>query len=339
MTNTVTRSIVLLSLLCMLATGGFARAESSSVLQAIPCESLTADCGFTSALLQNNNLAIDSLHVFAAKPPYAVLVNGWEVAVNLGERPRSFDFGGERPFVNPATGVPDMATFNAWNVAKDGRAASILSGTQITNEGIPGRIFKDKGRTVLAYVAGDQPVAGKCRSQLASYPVPSRQRYLFDLSFQLGEDLPGRQWHLTPTGVSPAVLWEMKAPDMIPSLTMGVDTDPDEPGRLRLFFGRKGGKQSNVVKVGSPINVAPNQPMRLLMDVFLDERESLQGGQGYWRVWVNGTLVVDSFGPTLSALASAPHQWFLNLYLYNNAQPLPYSRSVFWRQARMLSVE
>ncbi|MRR49952.1 MAG: hypothetical protein EG825_03405 [Rhodocyclaceae bacterium] len=277
--------------------------------------------------------------MFVAEPPYSVLVNGSPTEVALGGRARRFDLGGGRPFVNAATGVSDIATLNAWNVGHDGRPASILAGPQITNAGVPGRVYKDKGRTVLTYVAGDQPVAGKCRSQLSSYPVPSRRRFLFDLSFQVGEDAAGRGWHMTPPRESPAVLWQMKAPGQIPSMAIGVDTDPGAPDRLRLFFSRKGGHQVNPVKLSESVSILPNQPVRLLMDVFLDERDIPSGGRGYWRAWVNGRLVVDTFGPTLSAAAKEPHQWYLALYLYENSNPLPYSRTVLWGQARMLGAD
>lgn len=328
-------------LLCLLiwGIGGPAWAGGTVALPISSCASLAADCGFTAALREDGNLTKDRLHVFVAESPYSILVDGRQMTVSLDSHPRYFDFGGEKPFVNPLTGVADMATFNAWNLGRDGRPVSVLAGTQITNAGVPGRIFKDQGRTVLAYVAGDQPVAGKCRSQLSSYPVPSRRRFLFDLSFQLGERAAGREWRMTPPRESPVVLWQLKAPDVIPSMAIGADTDPDDPGRLLLFFSRKGGSSLDVTKVGKSVSVVPNQPLRLLMDVFLDDREVSAGGSGYWRVWANGTLVVDLVGPTLSALAREPHQWFMALYLYNSPQPLPFSRTVFWGQARMLSVD
>lgn len=293
----------------------------------------------SAALAQISGLDAARLRPFVAKPPYPVLVNGRALDVNLGGKPRQFDFSGNRPFVNPATGVSNIATLLAWNIGADGQPAVVLSGGRITNQGIAGRIYRNGNRTLLTYVAGDLPVAGKCRTQLSSYPVPARRRFLFDLSFQLGEDKAGREWHLTPPGQSPAVIWQMKAPDAIPSLAIGVDTDPDEPARLRIFFSRKGGASTSVTKVGNSIVVAPGQPVRLLMDVFLDERDMAEGGRGHWRIWANGSLVVDAFGPTLSSLAKEAHQWFLALYLYNNPQPLTFNRTVIWGQARMLSTD
>jgi len=316
-----------------------ASAGASRAVALPPCASIEGDCGMAAALEQAVPLDAARLRHFVALPPYSVLVNGQARPIDLGAKPRHFDFSGNRPFVNPATGVADIATLLAWTAHGDVQTAPVLSGSRITNQGIAGRIYQSRGRTLLTYVAGDQPVAGKCRSQMASYPVPARRRFLFDLSFQLGEPQPGREWHMTAAGKNPAVIWQLKAPDVIPSLAIVVDTDPDDPERLQIFFSRKGGSSPAVARLGNALAVSPGQPVRLLMDVFLDERELAAGGRGYWRVWANGRLVVDVFGPTLSSFAKEAHQWFLALYLYNDPKPLPFSRTVVWGRARMLSTD
>lgn len=327
------RPIAMLFAIGLLVAGREGLADIASVMDIPHCASLTADCGYARALADAGNPSDGALRVFAAIPPYSVTVNSEVMAVNLGNRSRYFDFGGERPFVNPTTGVSDIAAINA---ASDDGVAAILASDKISDAGIPGRVYKHSGRTILRYVAGDPPVAGKCRSQFASYPVPAQQHFVFDLAFQLGEPLSGHEWHLSPPRESPAVIWQMKAPDVIPSMAIGVDTDPAHPDSLLLFFSRKSAFQTEVTRVGSPVRIKPNQPLRLLMDVYLDERNIAAGGRGYWRAWINGKLVLDVFGPTLSALAKEPHQWFLTLYQYNNPQPLPFNRSVIWKRARML---
>lgn len=320
-----------------------AGARASGAVALPPCPSIEADCGMSAALVQaaqsDTGLDTGRLRPFLAVPPYSVLVNGQAQAIELGGKPRQFDFSGNRPFVNPRTGVADSATLLAWNVRGDRLAGPVLSGKRISNEGIAGRVYQSGGRTLLTYVAGDLPVAGKCRSQMASFPVPAHRRFLFDLSFQAGEQKAGREWHMTPAGKSPALIWQLKAPDVIPSLAIVVDSDPDDPRRLQVFFSRKGGSSPAVVKVGNALSLNSGQPVRLLMDVFFDERDAARGGRGYWRVWANGRLVVDVAGPTLSSVARQPHQWFLALYLYNDAEPLPFSRTIAWGHAKMLTAE
>ncbi|MFH2090656.1 MAG: hypothetical protein ABIK82_23750 [Pseudomonadota bacterium] len=320
-----------------------ASAAPGAALALAPCTSIEADCGMSAALLQAAQFAtgrdIGRLRPFLAVPPYSVLVNGQAQAIELGGKARRFDFSGNRPFVNPDTGVADSATLLAWNARGDRQAGPVLAGKRISNEGIAGRVYQSGGRRLLTYVAGDLPVAGKCRSQMASFPVPARRRFLFDLSFQAGEQKEGREWHMTPAGKSPALIWQLKAPDVIPSLAIVVDTDPDDPRRLQFSFSRKGGSSPAVGKVGNALSLRPGQPVRLLMDVFFDERDAARGGRGYWRVWANGRLVVDVAGPTLSSLATQPHQWFLALYLYNDAEPLPFSRTIAWGHAKMLTAE
>lgn len=321
--------------IAILISGQGVAADSSEYMDVPPCASLIADCGYTAALIEAGNLSNAALSVFSAVPAYSISVNGQAKAVNIGSKPRYFDFSGERAFVNPATGVSDIAAINA---ASDSATALILGGDRITNVGIPGRVFKHDGRTIIRYVAGDPPVAGKCRSQMATYPVPARQRLLFDFALQFGESAEGHEWHLTPPGDSPAVIWQMKAPEVQPSLAVVVDTDPARPDGLLLSFSRKSAFASTALRVGNLIRIKRNQPLRMLMDAYLDEREIGAGGRGYWRVWINGKQILDTFGPTLSAVAQEPHQWFLSLYLYNNAQPLPFNRSVIWKRARMLQI-
>lgn len=299
------------------------------------CTSLSADCGYAAALIEAGNLSEATLRVFSASSPYSVAVNGRVVPVNIGGRPRYFDFSGERAFVNPTTGVSDIAAINA---ASANSTAVILGSDRITNAGVPGRVFKNNGKTILRYVAGDAPVAGKCRSQMATYPVPAQQRFLFDFALQFGEFAGGHEWHLTPAGESPAVIWQMKAPGVQPSMAIVVDSDPNNPEGLVLYFARKSGLAKSATRIGNPIRLGRNMPLRILMDTYLDEREISGGGRGYWRVWINGQRVLDVFGPTLSAAASEPHQWFMNLYMFNNPDPVPFNRSVLWKKARMLEV-
>lgn len=273
---------------------------------------------------------------YVAERPYVVDVDGQPYSVDVGDAPRFFDFGGSAPFVNPYTGVPDAATMISGVRSGASTNRVVLSGGAITNKGIPGRIEKSEGMTMIAYRAGDPIVSGACRAQLASYPVPSRVRLVWDLEFRAGGSAAGDQWPDSVPGLNPVLLWQLKAPSLQPSLAMTVDTDPSDPTALQLTFSRKAGGDPKVFALGSIGGIQRGAFTSVVMEVFLDEREVAHGGSGFWRVWVNGSLVIDMFGPTLTYGADRPHQWFLATYLYRNTVPFDESRVVFWRKARML---
>ena len=94
-----------------------------------------------------------SVKPFTGIDPYMLNIKGSSTIYKFGGTPRTYDFSGDVPFVNPVTKVPDPATMQAF----DARTASsvTLSGINITNEGIPGRIEKKYGYTMIKYNAGD----------------------------------------------------------------------------------------------------------------------------------------------------------------------------------------
>lgn len=305
-----------------------------SVCRAVMASAAVSLSAFSFAASLPENLS--TLQPYVAERPYVVDVNGQPYAVDVGVAPRFFDFGGSAPFVNPYTDVSDAATLISGVRSGANVRQVVLSAGAITNEGIPDRIEKREGMTMIAYRAGDPIVAGACRAQLASFPLSSRVRLVWDLEFRAGGSAAGDEWMYSAPGVTPVLLWQLKAPSLQPSLAMIVDTDPADPTLLQLTFSRKAGGDPKVFSLGSVGGIERGDFTSVVMEVFLDEREVAHGGSGFWRVWVNGRLVIDSFGPTLAYGADQPHQWFLATYLYRNTVPFDESRVVFWRKARML---
>ncbi len=273
---------------------------------------------------------------FAASPPYSVLINGIPRAVNLGGVRRHHTFAPLGSLLNTATGQPDVATMLAGDPIELKGGNGVYWGSAIRSDGVPGRIAIAGDRLMIAYRAGDAVVAGKSRTQISSYAVPSRQKVVWDLTFTLGNAELRTGWPIAPVAVHPVAIWELKAPDAQPALTMAVDTNPLDPQSLTLIFGRRGGLATTTTRIAQVNGINRYEAVSVVMEANLDERELSKQGQGYWRVWVNGTLSVDTVGPTLSARANEPHQWFLATYLYQDSQPVPDTWITYWSSARMM---
>lgn len=269
---------------------------------------------------------------FVASPPYRVLVNGVSREVNIGGVPRHHKLGGIQSFINPLTGVSDVATILAGSGASE--TSGVYSTKLVQPLGVPGRAEVIDSKTMIAYRAGDFPVSGTCRTQISSFPVPSRLRMVWDLEFSLAENSSGPGWPYSKVGEHPVLIWQLKPPGFSPSISLTVDTNPYDARSLSLIFGRKTGTKTS--RVGQINGMQRNQPVSVIMEAYLDEREAAAGGQGFWRVWVNGILVVNSTGATLVPEATEPHQWFLATYLYRDTQPLSDSWVMYWSKARLL---
>jgi len=269
---------------------------------------------------------------FVANPPYRILVNGFSREVNIGGVARHHKLGGIQSFINPLTGVSDVATILAGSGASD--TSGVYSTKLVEPLGVPGRAEIVNSKTLIAYRAGDFPVSGTCRTQISSFPVPSRLRVVWDLEFSLGENTAGQGWPYSKVGEHPVLIWQLKPPGFSPSISLTVDTNPNDSTSLSLIFGKKTGNK--ITRVGQINGIRRNQPVSVIMEAYLDERTAAAGGQGFWRVWVNGMLAVNSSGPTLVSGASDPHQWFLATYLYQDTQPLSDSWIMYWSKAALL---
>ena len=272
---------------------------------------------------------------FVAKPPYLVRNGGISQEIALEGKLRRFDFGGSMPFVNPETGVSDMATINVWDSFH--HKAMVLTSDQIQAAGVPKRVYKISDYTAIGYLAGDGPVEGKLRTQVNSYPITSGKHFVWDLSFRLGGADLNDPWFFTAQGIAPATLWQLKSPGLPPALVMAVDTDPSDRNKLALNFDSRldpDKPASRLVDVGG---LASNHDMDVRIEAFLDDRSMQQGGNGFLKITVNNQLIFERNMPVTQQTATAPYQWSLAMYLYSNIKPLNFSRFGFWKRARLLA--
>lgn len=271
---------------------------------------------------------------FVALPSYGPGVGGVTYLVDLGNKARAFDFGGNTPFINPASGVADIATINVW----DSRAkqAMTLRSYQINPAGVPARVFKTGAYTAVGYVRGDGIVEGKLRTMINSFPIPARRHFVWDLSFRLGGGNLAAPWVFTPKGVAPATLWQLKTSGLPPALVMAVDSDPSDDRRLLLNFDARLDPAKPAIRLGDVAGIDPAADTSVRIEAFLDERPVSAGGKGFLRISVNDRLIVDRWGPVLQTVASWPYHWSLAMYLYANTAPLDFDRFSYWRRARLL---
>ena len=153
---------------------------------------------------------------------------------------------------------------------------------------------------------------------------------------QFGIDRLGMEWFYSPPGSNPVLFWQLKAPGHQPSLALVVDTARSPDSSLSISFSRRENASNRVIKVGNWDGLPRHDWITIVMEAYLDERPIDAGGKGYWRVWINGMLALDTVGPTLSRDAQLPHQWFLSNYLYKDECPSVFNRYSLWKRARML---
>jgi hypothetical protein len=249
--------------------------------------------------------------------------------VNTAGEPRFHDFATTGAFADRRTGVPQLATILA---AAGPNQNVLLSGSAIDNAGIPGRVSWTPSAVVMRNAVGEGESGKPCRTQAASYQVAPDTPLRWSLRFSLGEKSAGYPWPLLPTGQDPVLLWQLKAPGLQPALAMIVDTDATDPSRVTLFFSQRAGVDPKVQRVGSIEHLSIDDPIDVRIDAVLDEREIAAGGRGYWHVWVNGILVVARVGPSISAFAKQPHQWFFGMYRYQTTCPSVTYRTIRWEK-------
>jgi hypothetical protein len=301
-------------------------------------------CLFSAALLciiiagmTQNSFAEESGKTFVAAPPYAPEVAGVPQFFDLAGKVRNFDFGGDAPFVNASTGISDIATINVWDPVTN--RAITLTSSKIGISGVKKRVFKEDGYTAIGYVGGDGIVEGKLRTQINSFPIPSRKRFAWDLSFRLGGGGLNSPWVFTPKGVAPAGLWQLKTVGLPPTLVMAVDTDPVDSKKLALNFDARLDPNKSATRLGGIGGLEPLTDIDVGIEAFLDERSIAQGGEGFLRITVNDKLVVDQWGPVLQQSVSRPYNWSVGMYLYSNTTPLDFDRFVYWKRARLISYD
>lgn len=272
---------------------------------------------------------------FTALEPYEINVMGVRTTVNLYKASRTSDYGGTVPFVNPKTRKADPAQLQGWDPMLG--ASRNVNGNDINNDGLPGRVDKRLSFTMVRYNRGDGITEGKCRTQLNSYAIPPRTRARWELTVAFGSNDGENNWILTPPKMSPVLFWQVKSSSGInPSMSAIVDTDPDDPtNSLMIAFTQRGGKASIVKSIAEVHGLRRNTLTSIIIEAFLDEREISEGGRGRELIWVNGKLLIDAEGPTLT-WGPGIHNWSLSMYLFNESVPYTYTRASFWKEARLI---
>lgn len=277
-----------------------------------------------------------AIRAFVAKAPYRINVMGTMKEINLlgTAAARAYEFGGDVPFVNPISNLSDPAVLQAWDSATN--APKNMTSTSITNSGFVDHTVKNSGQLMVRYKAGDGIVAGAARSTLVSYPVPPRTHVRWELEVSFGSVDGENMWPLTTPDLSPVLFWELKSPNAgTPALQAVADTDPKDPTKLRLKLMSKAGLAPALVLIGQASGIPRATPIPIVIEAFLDERETSAGGKGRVRAWINGVLIGDLTGPTLT-VGPNEHVFHLATYAYKELKPAPYTRATFWKTARMM---
>jgi hypothetical protein len=252
--------------------------------------------------------------------------------VNIANAARVHDFGPSGGFVDETTNVPRLATIL---VATGVNKNTFLSGSQIPKYGVPGHVEWTSDAVIMANRPGEGQEGKECRAQASSYQVAPDTPLVWKLRVQLGDQSDGKQWQFLPNGQDPVLLWQVKAPGLQPSLSMVADTDDNDPSRLMLSFNERGGSASTPTRVGAIHGVAAGIPIEVRIEAVLDERNPEAEGAGRWRAIVDGVEVFNRTAPTLSTLATEPHQWFFGIYRYKTFCPSVVPRWTRWEQVRL----
>lgn len=290
---------------------------------------------------------LDLYQVFLARPPYEINVNGEMKRIKLGtygsgyDRERGFDLvqgmfhlsGGYSNAMSWQSIFPNGTTLDYVNV-------NDMSSIAPTLAGVPGRIVFQENRLKLAYLAND-PTDGlsvaHCRVQINSWNVPTRQDLVWDLKFQLGSDLPGEEWMLSPPGTKSVLVWQLKAEPGHPTMAIIAETENESLGTIKLKFESRIQEQvapNRSIIVGG---LNRHQPIHVIIEGHLDERSEASGGKGFVKIWVNKKKVDDFKGQTLrSDFTADSHRWAFGVYMITEKYPVPYSRVTYWDRARML---
>lgn len=271
---------------------------------------------------------------FEVTDPYVVTVAGIEQTIPLSGASRAFEFGGTVPFVDPETGIAEIEAVHVWDTNQG--SGTYLSNSQITVDGVPGRLFKSEGYTAVGYKAGDGLVGGMLGTQIDTLPISSRTKFLWELTVRFAGAALDQPWEFSPPGLHPATIWQLAAAGASPSLSIVVDTDPADSASLALHFNANTDSNLGTEELGTVAGLQPQQDIDVVIAAYIDERNANDGGQGHIRIWVNGLLVVDDHRPTLAAYETQPPSWSFGMMLTDESAPLELDRFSYWKQARML---
>ncbi len=282
---------------------------------------------------------------FVAIEPYIINIQGVNDTINLYGSARTFDYSGNVPFINQGTGYSDPAMMQAWDTAFASSFLPPLSGDfnlpgyLITNAGFPGRIEKHligvAPTNMTRYNAGNGTTAGCPRSKILSYAVPPLTHVKWELELSFGNADGTNDWILHHTGTNQVLFWQLKSNSQgNPAISANVDTDDQDSTKLMIYFAQRTGGAPNATVIGEIHGLQRHAMIPIVIEAFLDERLTSNGGMGLFQAWVNGTLVSEVSGPTL-VFGTNPHWWDFGVYNWSNTAPYPYTMSIFFKTAKM----
>lgn len=288
---------------------------------------------------------LSRLKVFTARPPFNVATKAGTKRVVLGiygtkdDVPRTHDF--VTPLVNPATGrtnVMTLQTAAVINKVPTFTNISDISSPPAAKADTSGRYGLDaQGQLRVAYLANDPPSTEKLRTQVNSWPIPTRQTLTWDLSVRFAGSGAGETWPLTKFSVSPVLIWQLKSDPGFPPMGMMVDVDPENPTKaLQLTFFQRLSNVSAYSRRWIVGGIDPNAFNDLIVQAVPDDRESGAGGIGMLKVWLNGKLFVNTTGRNLIPDLPDLNRWCFGLYMVAESTPSPVARYSTWRRARLL---
>lgn len=287
---------------------------------------------------------LSRMKVFTARPPFLVKTRSGTRRVTLGiwgtgdDVARSHDF--VAPLINPATQRSDLLSLQT-SVLINGRPSFVnltdASRPRIGQADTSGRYALGPQGLHIAYLAGDPPSSEKLRTQLNSWPIPTRQLLSWDLSLRFAGNAAGQTWPVTPYTASPVLIWQLKSDPGFPPLGLLVDVDPEQPGRaLQLTLFQRDANVQAYSRRWVVGGVDPNRFHDIVIQAVPDDREPAEGGIGHIAAWLDGRLIASHAGRTLFPDQPEPVRWCFGLYMTAESLPSPLSRYTTWRRARML---
>lgn len=312
------------------------------------CQATTQGAMQFAAATPNTSSAppdLSRMKVFTARPPFNVATKAGTKRVVLGiygtkdDVPRTHDF--VTPLVNPATGRTNVMTLQTTaliNKVPTFTNISDISSPPAARVDTTGRYGLDaQGQLRVAYLANDPPSTEKLRTQVNSWPIPTRQTLTWDLSVRFAGSGAGETWPLTKFSVSPVLIWQLKSDPGFPPMGMMVDVDPENPTRaLQLTFFQRLSNVSAYSRRWIVGGIDPNAFNDLIVQAVPDDREPGEGGIGMLKVWLNGKLFVNTTGRNLIPDLPDLNRWCFGLYMVAESSPSPIARHSTWRRARLM---
>lgn len=293
----------------------------------------------------------------AAAPLRAEVV---DYSVAASSKVRVFNFNGNRPFINPATGVPDLGTmlFNGTGLSYE-----------IKNEG-SNSLGNDPGLHIVHTTdpATSDPVtrvtlaktdvpfsSGTYRTQMSSFPLEVRKHYVIDLEFKLDDS-----WDF---GMNPGsgLIWQLKSVPNTgqygnPVLALNLIGDelnfsicyPQSAANATVWPMASVTWGSNGYTL--PGNYFENRKItkgeyhRLKLDFYADDAPNKpindpvkNEGNGYLVATLDDQPWVNYVGPTLQPNPAAPHQMLWGWYQWSGMPATGRTdRIIYYRKAQVM---